>query len=222
MQRNYIGNRPQQGFTLVEIAIVLVIIGILLAGVLKGQSLITNGRIKGLVNNMNAVSSAYNAYIDRYQVQPGTEALATLAARGWTQNTIGGTAPLTLPVGTTFLTANDQTALWQSLGAAGFFAFTPTKTTNPASATGGVIGVAIGAYGSPGVSVCLSGVTGQLAAGVDTIIDGPLPATNVGNNAGSLLGASNNNAPLAPTAALPAALAYSETSAVQWTLCRAL
>ena len=76
----------QSGFTLVEIAIVLVIIGVLLAGVLKGQSLITNSRIKGLVNNMNAVSSAYNGYLDRYQATPGTEALAVATARGWTTN----------------------------------------------------------------------------------------------------------------------------------------
>ena len=38
----------QSGFTLVEIAIVLVIIGLLLGGVLKGQELINSAKVKNL------------------------------------------------------------------------------------------------------------------------------------------------------------------------------
>ena len=38
--------KRQTGFTLVEIAIVLVIIGLLIGGVLKGQSMITNAKIR--------------------------------------------------------------------------------------------------------------------------------------------------------------------------------
>ena len=56
--------RPS-GFPLVEIAIVLVIIGLLLGGVLKGQELIENSRIKSIVNDMKAIQAAYNGYIDR-------------------------------------------------------------------------------------------------------------------------------------------------------------
>ncbi len=41
----------QHGFTLVEIAIVLVIIGLLLGGVLKGQEMIENARIKSVVGD---------------------------------------------------------------------------------------------------------------------------------------------------------------------------
>ena len=41
----------QSGFTLVEIAIVLVIIGLLLGGVLKGQELITSSKAKALDND---------------------------------------------------------------------------------------------------------------------------------------------------------------------------
>jgi len=39
----------QRGFTLVEIAIVLVIIGLLLGGVLKGQGLIDSARVKNII-----------------------------------------------------------------------------------------------------------------------------------------------------------------------------
>ncbi len=57
--------QKQKGFTLVEIAIVLVIIGLLLGGVLKGQELITNAKIKAVTSDFDNVSAAYYAYQDR-------------------------------------------------------------------------------------------------------------------------------------------------------------
>ena len=47
----------QPGFTLVEIAIVLVIIGLLLGGVLKGQSLIDSARVKNIVQQSTSLSA---------------------------------------------------------------------------------------------------------------------------------------------------------------------
>lgn len=43
--------RRQSGFTLIEIAIVLVIIGLLLGGILKGQELINSARVKNLASD---------------------------------------------------------------------------------------------------------------------------------------------------------------------------
>ena len=48
----------QQGFTLVEIAIVLVIIGLLLGGILKGQEMIVQARIKNVINDFNGITAA--------------------------------------------------------------------------------------------------------------------------------------------------------------------
>ena len=62
--------RMQAGFTLVEIAIVLVIIGLLLGGILKGQEMITQARIKNVVNDFNGITAAYFAYQDRYRSRP--------------------------------------------------------------------------------------------------------------------------------------------------------
>ena len=60
-------SRSQRGFTLVEIAIVLVIIGLLLGGILKGQEMIAQAKIKNVINDLNGVSAALNSYQDRYR-----------------------------------------------------------------------------------------------------------------------------------------------------------
>jgi prepilin-type N-terminal cleavage/methylation domain-containing protein len=63
----------QSGFTLVEIAIVLVIVGLLLGGVLKGQELITSGKAKALYADKAALQTAYNIYQDRFRALPGDD-----------------------------------------------------------------------------------------------------------------------------------------------------
>ena len=47
--------KGQGGFTLVEIAIVLVIIGLLLGGILKGQEMITQAKIKNVIADISGV-----------------------------------------------------------------------------------------------------------------------------------------------------------------------
>jgi len=63
--------KTQTGFTLIEIAIVLVIIGLLLGGVLKGQELITSARVRNLISNQDGVKAAYFGFLDRYRALPG-------------------------------------------------------------------------------------------------------------------------------------------------------
>src|SRR5437762_14213912 len=67
----------EAGFTLVEIAIVLVIIGLLLGGILKGQEMITQAKIKNVINDFNGIAVAVTSYQDRYRALPGDDANAT-------------------------------------------------------------------------------------------------------------------------------------------------
>jgi prepilin-type N-terminal cleavage/methylation domain-containing protein len=63
----------QAGFTLVEIAIVLVIIGLLLGGVLKGQELINSARVKNMVADFRTVPALVYGYQDRFRRFPGDQ-----------------------------------------------------------------------------------------------------------------------------------------------------
>ena len=68
--------RKERGFTLIEIAIVLVIIGLLLGGVLKGQELITSARVRNLISQQDGIKAAFFGFQDRYRALPGDYAAA--------------------------------------------------------------------------------------------------------------------------------------------------
>ncbi len=72
--------QQQRGFTLIEIAIVLVIIGFLLGGVLKGQELINTAKVRALNNNVDGITAAWFSFQDRYRAFPGdyTQAIVNL------------------------------------------------------------------------------------------------------------------------------------------------
>ncbi|MGD8701424.1 MAG: prepilin-type N-terminal cleavage/methylation domain-containing protein [Desulfosarcina sp.] len=69
--------KNQKGFTLVEIAIVLVIIGLLIGGVLKGQAMIQNAKTKRVVKSADELRAGIYTYYDKYGVYPGDESSAT-------------------------------------------------------------------------------------------------------------------------------------------------
>ena len=79
MRKTEMNNRKQAGFTLVEIAIVLVIIGLLLGGILKGQELINSARVRNLADQNSGIQAAYFGFIDRYRQVPGDWLVANAA-----------------------------------------------------------------------------------------------------------------------------------------------
>lgn len=173
--------KKQAGFTLVEIAIVLVIVGLLLAGVLKGQELIENSRISNIAKDMDSVTAAVASYRDRYQGLPGdTATAATHTTNGWggTAFTAGGNNGQIGAAATTFTVgANENTMAIVSLMYAGFIngnprAGIPTTIARPRHAADGQIAVTSGVFGFVGRNaVCLNGLNGKAAAALDRRFD---------------------------------------------------
>ena len=137
------------GFSLIELSIVLVIIGVLLGGVLKGQSIIESSRVKSALNDINALSSAYYAYDDRYHQLAGDDGnLVSLQARvgQWSNLSLVGdlNGLWDITSANTFSGTGENGAFFQQLRAGGFIQGNVADAGTsalPRHAFGGLIGV---------------------------------------------------------------------------------
>ncbi len=64
-------NLSQEGFSLLELAIVLIIMGLLIGGILKGRDLIESARIKRVIAQLNEYRVATSSFLDKYDALPG-------------------------------------------------------------------------------------------------------------------------------------------------------
>jgi prepilin-type N-terminal cleavage/methylation domain-containing protein len=124
--------KNSQGFTLIEIAIVLVIIGLLLGGILKGQELITSARVRNLISQQDGVKAAFFGFQDRFRAFPGDYTAATTNIVGVTG---GGACGLTTSFGNGNGNGRIESAAgglyenvlaWEQLSKAGFITGTYT------------------------------------------------------------------------------------------------
>jgi prepilin-type N-terminal cleavage/methylation domain-containing protein len=118
-----------KGFTLIEIAIVLVIIGLLLGGVLKGQELITGARVRNLISQQDGIKAAFFGFQDRYRALPGDYSAAATNINGVSINGDGnGQIEAANSVGTV-----ETILVWNHLTAAGFLNGSYTMATSTTS-----------------------------------------------------------------------------------------
>lgn len=180
----------QTGFTLVEIAIVLVIIGLLLGGVLKGQELINSAKVKNMANDFRNVPVFIYGYQDKFRALPGDDPAA--------QGHLGATATQIALVSasgtagngridglwTSAAVADESYVFWQHVRLANL-ASGPSATVDPSyrptNADGGFIGIesvsqptATKSYitGMSGTYLlCSMGILGKFAKQLDAAMD---------------------------------------------------
>jgi prepilin-type N-terminal cleavage/methylation domain-containing protein len=197
----------QAGFTLVEIAIVLVIIGLLLGGVLKGQELINSAKVKNFATDFRNIPLFIYGYQDKYKALPGDHHAVTTAVTGSTKastpTSSGGNAGCTDPSGNSTCTGNgvidgvwnstgatsEAELFWQHVRLAGLAAG-PTLPADPGyfptNADGGRMGIESGSAATGGSYIsgmtptylmCSTGILGKYAKQLDTTLDDGNTAT---------------------------------------------
>lgn len=154
-----IARAPQYGFSLVELSIVLVILGLLTGGILAGQSLIRAAELRGISTEYSRWMTAANTFRDKYFALPGDITNATRlwgAQSGTTKCTNNaGTAAVSTGVcdgnGNGFITnagslpyattdAAEMFQFWRQLAFAGLVEGTFTGLNGSANIQGTVLG----------------------------------------------------------------------------------
>ena len=72
------GYKARLGFSLVELSIVLVILGLLVGGVLAGQSLIRSSQMRSITEDINRFRAATASFTDKYGFMPADFPKATM------------------------------------------------------------------------------------------------------------------------------------------------
>lgn len=178
----------QSGFTLVEIAIVLVIIGLLLGGILKGQELINSAKVKNLANDFRTIPTYIYAYQDKFKALPGDDNNADVHVQGQKASTGGSLGNGVIEGHWNSQTTTDESFLfWQHVRLANLAAG-PTSTADttyrPTNAVGGNIGIASNTALTTQIAgmtgtylVCSKGVLGKFALQLDVQMDDGQPCT---------------------------------------------
>lgn len=179
----------QRGFTLIEIAIVLVIIGLLLGGILKGQELINSAKVKNFATDFRNIPLYIYGYQDKFKALPGDDTRAN--------TNVGGTAAST-PAGkqgngaidgvwNTATNTDESCLFWQHVRLAGLAAGSTTVDCAsaasdyvPRNADGGRIGIQSNGN-DPGFStitgmtgtyiICSEGILGKYVKQLDVLLD---------------------------------------------------
>lgn len=175
------------GFTLIELSVVLVVIGLIIGSVLVGASILQNARITATVNALQAIQSAVSTYNQNYNALPGDDAQANVRFNSsGVSNKGGGDGLIGLTsLGKTFDTSTpgpdgngggESALAWQCLRAAGLVKGQASQANPPSNAFGGVIGLQNGAFSSNGISlgtnvICASSIPGAAARVIDQRLD---------------------------------------------------
>jgi prepilin-type N-terminal cleavage/methylation domain-containing protein len=185
-------NPNHGGFTLIESAVVVVIIGLLVGGVLKGQELITTARVRNLIAQQDGAKAAFYGFQDRFRALPGdyNAGSTTINCAGGSCLNGNGNGRVESPTASFLF---EDLLVWAHLSGAGFITgsysmtsptqFVPTDASTPRNPFGSFIKLTYdNMYGNTAVTRPARhniktgpNVPSQLVAEVDRKIDDGLP-----------------------------------------------
>jgi len=190
--------QKQSGFTLIEIAIVLVIIGLLLGGVLKGQELINSARVKNLATDFKNIPVFIYGYQDKFRALPGDDSAATTHLSGCSGTCINGNGNGVIggktgtDVWDSAVVSDEAQQFWIHVRLAGLAPGPTSGQTDylPTNSAGGRIGVQSNISSGNGAFttitknaagtaslmtgsyiICSSGILGKFVTQLDTTLD---------------------------------------------------
>ncbi|MCX7891092.1 MAG: hypothetical protein N2544_01825 [Burkholderiales bacterium] len=182
------GTRRARGYTLAEVALAMLVAGLLVAAALRSGELVAQSRIKGLVADYSGTLAAYQLYVDRYSAIPGDD---PGAARRWAGALAGNgdrrlsgrfdaLAPRELSGFTVDALGGESLAFWWHLRLAGLASGVATGASalgQPLHAAGGIMGAEHEALGLAGLTLCLAGLQDYMAAALDAQLDDHQPGS---------------------------------------------
>ncbi len=173
---------PIRGFTLIEIALVLTIISLLVGGILRGQALIRNTKVKTLYTQYRELVAAVTTYQDRFHFLPGDDLQASsrftvppganlpAIVNGDGNGLIDGATNAACGAG---VTQNESCQAFYHLRLAGIIS--GRDTVSPTHAFGGNLvlsrtSVFVPGWNSP-TAVCYQGLTADVVRDMESLYD---------------------------------------------------
>jgi prepilin-type N-terminal cleavage/methylation domain-containing protein len=175
-----------KGFTLVEIAMVLVVVGLLMGGVLKGQEMITNAKLKRIESDFAGLAAATFSYQDRYLQLPGDDSKAfqrfnmysnAALVNGDGDGIIDGDWNVAATGNIDAGGGTEETGkFFAHLRAAGLIAGGGIDDTKPTNAYGGQVGIRDGSLGIAGHVLIFGLIEGTVSKIIEARLDDGEPS----------------------------------------------